>query len=376
MPIPLIVICVIAFALAFLSLRNDGARMEWVKAAQARVAALTRCPPATVIVPVKGGDEFLAANLASLAAQDYPNYELIVAARSAADIPDGVAPPRARVVHSGDGDANTGEKINNLLAAVAAARPESMIFAFADSDNEVSPRWLRALAVPLMHPANGCSTGYRWHLPEPPDFWSSLRSVWNSVIAGEFHGRACSFCWGGAMAVRRETFFKARVPEFWRNAISDDFQMSAAMHAARLPIVYAPGALVVDRSHTGGGEFLRWIERQMIITRVYHPRIWRFSLAAHVVYCTAMVSLAVWQPWLLAALLALGMFKSWRRARIAEAALESKGAWFRRHGWIYAAMMPLATWVWMYSFLASARTSVISWRGHRYRLSKDSVQRR
>ncbi len=35
-------------------------------------------PPASVIVPVKGPDKNLRLNLALLAAQDYPDYELIV----------------------------------------------------------------------------------------------------------------------------------------------------------------------------------------------------------------------------------------------------------------------------------------------------------
>ena len=52
-------------------------------------------PPATVIVPVKGDDEGLRENLAALASLDYPDYELIVAAQSADDIPRGVLPARA-----------------------------------------------------------------------------------------------------------------------------------------------------------------------------------------------------------------------------------------------------------------------------------------
>ena len=39
--------------------------------------------PVTLIVPVKGYDEGLRENLAALAALDYPDYELIVAAHAA-----------------------------------------------------------------------------------------------------------------------------------------------------------------------------------------------------------------------------------------------------------------------------------------------------
>src|ERR1700748_2695022 len=77
-------------------------------------------PPATVIVSVKGQDEGLRENLAALAALDYPDYELIVVAHSADDIPRGVLPSGARVVLAHGADPQTAEKVQNLLAAVRA----------------------------------------------------------------------------------------------------------------------------------------------------------------------------------------------------------------------------------------------------------------
>src|SRR5690242_14378856 len=90
-------------------------------------------PPATVIVPVKGEDDGLRENLAALAAQDYPDYELIVVAHSAADVPPGVLPNRVRLVLAHSHDPNTGEKVQNLQAAIRAARKRSDVFVFADS---------------------------------------------------------------------------------------------------------------------------------------------------------------------------------------------------------------------------------------------------
>jgi hypothetical protein len=141
-------------------------------------------PPATVIVPVKGYDEGLRENLAALAALDYPDYELIVTAHSAGDIPPG----RAAGAREGGAGARHGpagaEKIQNLMAAVRAARKRSQVLAFADSDGRVTRGWLRALVAPLAEPGVGASTGYRWFLPDPPDFWSLMRGVWDAVAAG------------------------------------------------------------------------------------------------------------------------------------------------------------------------------------------------
>src|SRR5262249_53483773 len=138
-------------------------------------------PPVSVMVPVKGADPGLRENLAALAALDYPDYELIITARSAADIPPGVLPRRVKVVLAAGDDPATGEKVQDLMAAVRAVRKTSTGFAFADSDGRVPRGWLRALVAPLAEPGVGASSGYRWFAPEPPSFWALMRSVWDAA---------------------------------------------------------------------------------------------------------------------------------------------------------------------------------------------------
>ncbi|MBM3814558.1 MAG: glycosyltransferase [Acidimicrobiia bacterium] len=371
----------ISILLALASLRGDRRRADYTAEALAREPATL--PPATVIVPVKGHDHALADNLEALASLHYPDFELLVVARSESDVPAGVIPARARVVFAGHGDPNTGEKINNLLAAIAAARPESQIFAFADSDGRVQPGWLRALAAALEQDKAGAATAYRWHLPQPPSFWSLLRSVWNSVIAGNFGPGDNPFAWGGAMAIRRGTFHSARIAEYWQGAVSDDFRLSQAIHDAGLRIIYAPGALVVSSDQTSAAEFLSWIKRQMIITRVYHPRLWWMAILGHIVYCGAM-ALSVWVAatgstligeYTLVTLLGLGMLKGTNRASIAKSALPTYKTWFDRHGWVFTWWVPLGTWVWLYGLLASCFTNTIEWRGNRYRISSGKTRK-
>src|SRR5438876_5911793 len=94
-----------AIVLAFLALRGERKRAEYV--AQRLGEKPERLPPVTVIVPVKGEDEGLCENLAALAALDYPDYELLVAAREASDIPPGVLPVRAKVVLAHGEDSET-----------------------------------------------------------------------------------------------------------------------------------------------------------------------------------------------------------------------------------------------------------------------------
>ncbi len=364
---------VLALLLALASLKGDVAREAYVAERLAQRLPEGECPRVTVIVPVKGHDEELRDNLLALASLDYPSYELIVVARTREDIDQAAVPSHARLVLAGSGDPATGEKVSNLLAAVAAADPSAEVLAFADSDGRVSPGWLRALVAALDEERVGVATGYRWHVPlHRPGFWPLLRSVWNAVIAGGFGARDNAFAWGGAMAIRRDTFDRIRVPSYWHGTVSDDFRISRAAHDAGLRIAFAPGALVASTDGTGGREFLAWIERQMVITRIYEPRLWWLGLLSHSVYCAAMAgALASPTPLRLAALavtLGCGMWKGRARAKWARQCLPEYDAWFARRGWIYAWWTPVATWVWLYSFLASARTNTIHWRGYRYRL--------
>ena len=364
-----------ALLLAVLSLRGERKRADYVARRLAERVPDQDLPPATVIVPVKGYDEGLRENLAALASLDYPDYELIVAANRADDIPSGVLPARVKVVLANGLSPESSGKIQNLLAAVRASRKRSTVFAFADSDGRPAPGWLRALATPLAEPGVGAVTGYRWFLPDPPDFWSLMRGVWDAVAAGTLGAGDNRFVWGGAMAIRKEFFFEARVPDFWQGALSDDYALSAAVHAAGQTIAYAPGALTPSREHITVFRFFGWIRRQMAITRIYAPRLWWPGLIAHIFYCGGMAASIVASirgnrlaEWALLAQLSPGMLKGLNRATLAKASLPECEAWFKRHIWVHAIWVPLATWAWLIALASSGLITSIEWRGRRYPL--------
>jgi GT2 family glycosyltransferase len=337
-------------------------------------------PLATVIVPVKGNDEGLRQNLAALEELDYPDYELLIVAHSASDIPPGVLPRRARVILAHGRDLHTGEKVQNLVTAVHAARHRSKVFAFADSDGRVTKGWLRALVAPLTEEGVGASSGFRWFTPDRATPWTLLRGVWDAVAAGILGPGDNRFAWGGAMAIRRETFFDVEVLRYWKKTISDDYALSAAVHAAGLSIAYAPGALVPCREHISAGTLFSWMRRQLMITRTYDRRQWRLGLVAHLFYCAAMTASVIaiclghrlgW--FTLVAQLIPGMIKGARRSGLAAAALPEYKAWFRRLGWVHWAAVPLATWIWLIALVSSAFGCTIEWRGYRYVLKNNAA---
>jgi GT2 family glycosyltransferase len=364
-----------AAVVALASLFSERGRAAYVRTRLAqRPEAL---PPATVIVPVKGDDEGLRENLAALGALDYPDYELIVTAQSAADIPSGALPRRVKVVLAHGGSAEASEKVRNLAAAVAAARRDSEVVAFADSDARVTAGWLRALVAPLEEAGVGASTGYRFFVPARAGVWSSLRAVWDGAVYGLLGRGDNPFAWGGSMAIRTEVFYATGVAVHWKDAISDDYALSRAVHGAGLRIAFAPGALAPSAERITACGFFAWSRRQMLVTRVHAPGLWGKALAAHVLYCGGMAAASVaWfhgsaaAPWVLAALLLPGMAKGFLRTRRARAALPSYAAWFRRWGWVHTVLTPLVAWLWLIALLGSAYGNSIVWRGRRYRLRR------
>ena len=367
-----------ALLLTAVSLLPEGRRAAYVRSRLA--AECEYLPPTSVIVPVKGEDQGLRENLAALASLEYPDYELLIVARCADDIPSGVLPRQARIVLAHGDDPHTGGKVQNLVAAVLAARKRSDVFAFADSDGRVTRRWLRALVARLGDERVGAATGYRWFMPEGGGFWCLLRAAWDGVSYGMLGPGDCPFVWGGAMAIRKQTFVEAEVLKHWKNTVSDDYALAAAVRAAGLTVAYAPGALVPSLEHISARGLFSWVRRQMTITRVYARRLWLQGLFAHLLYCAAMTASvaaacssnpAGW--WTLAAQLIPSFWKAARRTAQARESLPEHGDWFRRYGWTHVACAPLATWLWLVALVSVAFSSTIEWRGCRYDLKTPAI---
>jgi hypothetical protein len=358
-----------ALALAIFALRGERKRARWVAE---RLAADPDdpTPPATVIVTLDGvalagigfgaPQQHLRENLAALASQDYPNFELLVAARTASAIPPDSLPPRVTVVLGGAQDEKANARIQNLMAGVRAARKRSEILAFADPGGHVSVNWLRSLAAPLADPEVGASTGYRFYVPDPPDFWSLARSVWDAPIAGLLGPGDNPFAWSGSVAIRKERFFELQVPSAWRGARSQDGALTHAIHQGQRKIAFAPGALLAYAGRAGARQFFSEAQRQMAMARACFPRLWWSAVAAHVFYCGGMAAAVAASvrgsrgaEWALVVQLGLGMLKGVNRAALAKAELPDREAWFKRHAWVHSLWVPFGTWVWLFVLLAS-----------------------
>ena len=341
-----------AILLAILSLRGERLRAEYVAAQMAGLEEPEQrpLPPATLIVLAGDSADGLAETLPSLAAQDYPDYELVVAASSAESIPGGAHLSTIKVALAGE----AGERAI-LQAAVRAVRQQSKVLAFAAAGGVVSRSWLRALVAPLSEAGVGASTGFRWYTPEPPAFWPLLRSVWSAVIAGRLGAGASEFVWEGAVAMEKDTFFDLRMYQR-----CDSFALIEAMQEAKRRIVFVPGGMVACPGGVTAGQFLRQARREMAQARRCLPGVWCRALAAHVVYCGAMLAAigaslsgSRGAEWALVVLFGIGMLKGANRATLAKAELPHCKTWFDRYGWVHTFWVPLATWIWLGVLAAS-----------------------
>src|SRR5205085_12632999 len=293
----------------------------------------------------------------------------------------GESGPTMQVVVAGRA-IDRGQKVHNLSVAIEHADTESEIFAFVDSDALVAPHWLASIVAPLQDETVGATTGYRWFVPARNNLASHLRSVWNASIASALRGTEKSnFCWGGSMAISRRTFEQSKVLEHWRGALSDDFAMTRALREAGLPIKFVPLCLTPSYESCSFGELLEFTTRQLKITRVYAPNLWRIVLASNALFVAVFfggLALAAaraaaglpfaWTLALVSVVFLLGVWKSFFRLRAVALVLEDYHAELRAGVWAHLLLWPLCAALFLYNALAAALSRRIVWRGIEYEL--------
>ena len=116
----------------------------------------------SVLKPLSGVDDGLEGNLASFAAVDWPEFEVLLGIRDASDPALPVAqaaaarwPGRFRVVMQG-ADLGLNPKVSQLASLAAAARHSILVI--SDSNVRVEPGYLAEIAARLEDPEVGLVT--------------------------------------------------------------------------------------------------------------------------------------------------------------------------------------------------------------------------
>jgi hypothetical protein len=376
------------------ALRNQAAFWRRARAALGQPPT-GYAPKATIVAPVKGVDPDFTATLAGLFGQSYgaayelvfvvqserdPAFDAICRARDDANRTGECRAARVHVVVAGR-CSDRGQKVHNQTEALKWASPDSEVFAFVDSDARPAPDWLANLVEPLARLDVGVATGFRWYVPIRGGFASSMASLWNAMAVTMVGRKSGAFAWGGAMALRRESFDRARVLDHWRGSLIDDGAVSVAVKAAGLGIAFVPKCLVPSLHDFTGASLWEFTVRQYMLLRVYTPHLYALALASMVLSVTGFAgglalalaglsagseSLAVVA--LTALVYALNVALGAVRYVNARAVLPLHAAALARTRAVYLFAGPLAWGLNLAALCAAGGRRTVVWRGIRYEL--------
>ncbi len=370
--------------------------VRWLQMVRRRLASHPGfyAPQVALICPCKGVEPGLEQNLAALTDFDYPGYVVFFALVSTGDpaytVLRRVAERSKRPVHiivAGPPE-GCGEKVNNLRAVVEQLPAELEVLVFADSDGRPGHHWLRHLVAPLADARLGAATTMRWYLPDRGGFWSALAAAWNAPIATYLGEHGSNFCWGGGTAIRRQIFDQAQVLEYWRGSVSDDYSLTRALRAVGRRIHFVPECLVPTPHDTDFRSLLEFTNRQIVITRVYAPRLWALAGLAHLLYSgTLALGLVEVLGGILGGQTALHVFLLTLAVPLLAAAkgylrlaaiLDLLPDWRRKllaYGWAWTLLAAVVPLLYLWNALVAAFTRRIAWRGVRYLLVSPSQTR-
>ncbi|HYR91401.1 MAG TPA: glycosyltransferase [Terriglobia bacterium] len=318
-----------------------------------------------VFCPCKGIDPEFEKNIRSILEQDYSNFSV----RFIVDSQDDPAYPALQEIGIRDvlvaGRAsNCGQKVHNLTYAVQHAATPADILVFCDSDARFDRQWLKKLIAPL--DTHAITTGYRWYVSSRFHLPTLLRSAWNASVVSMLGAHDRNFAWGGSMAIRRSTFDEIGVLDAWRGSVSDDYSVSRAAQRSGTRIVFVPECLVPSHGECTFRELLEFTNRQITITRVYHPRIWRIGFIAQAVTSIAFVTLPFTSPLLWLTIYGLSAAKAWMRLSAVRSVLPQPG--LSKFGWFYILVSPAIALLYLYNMICSALGTDIVWRQIHYKL--------
>ncbi|MDR3792923.1 MAG: glycosyltransferase [Terracidiphilus sp.] len=211
-------------------------------------------PPLSLVKPLHGDEPGLEGWLESFYRQDYPEYEILFAAREAGDAGLVVARRVAEqhpeiatkfIVTGGEPD-----YINAKVASMELMEREASygILVISDSDVRVEPNYLRAVAMPFADErVGGMCCLYRGVAAEG-GMWARLEAVGMSVemTAGVLVARnleGMQFVLGPTMAFRRATIAKMGGFKVTADYCADDFILGQETHRLGETVVLSHHAI-------------------------------------------------------------------------------------------------------------------------------------
>lgn len=235
-------------------------------------------PKAAIILCLRGVDPFLADCVRALLNQNYSQYHLQIVVDSREDAAWNIVheviqrslATHVRVSPLIARHETCSLKGSAIVQAISELDDSYSVVALVDADVVPHPDWLSEMIAPLADEQVGGTTGYRWYLPQTSQWGSLIRYIWN-VPAVAF------MCvhqspWGGSMAFKLSVLHRAQLLETWTQGVSIDAPIRRALQAIGLKVKFVPTLMMINREGCDFGKCLRFITRQLLVTRLYHPK--------------------------------------------------------------------------------------------------------
>jgi ceramide glucosyltransferase len=336
--------------------------------------------PIDVLIPLKGLFQDQLAILSHTLEQTYSDYRVIFVLESerdpACEIVDQLVLEYSHAVKVIAGvSVSCAQKNHSLLAGLRHVRSEAEILVFCDSTNIANPDWLDRFTAAVRSGETEAVTTFRSFKPEP----ETLGAVCQAIYAAFVLLLAASLPkpWGGATAIRRETFERLKVAESWSKTVVDDLVLGNALESGGVAIRMDTGNLLTSplRNQTVRG-FFGYLDRQILFPKFTNPGIWltmlivylNLTLAFVVSVVVACLSAVGWLQ-VLPGLLACGFLVALSVVAVTLRRVNPFGiSW---HKWL-AYFVPC---MFFHAFVVvrSIFRNHIDWHGRRYWPGKDGV---
>lgn len=244
-------------------------------------------PNVSVILPFKGCDCNFEQTIKSLLKQEYKGKYSVYFVSSDKDS-EAVRLVKkltkdSKIAHfiqavKDDVSKYRSDKVNNLLNGVMNAEPDTEVYLFIDSDIVPHKSWITKMVQPLQMKECGVTTGSAWVVSEKKDTLLTLAArYWDFLATTMITFPFTKFARGFSFCLRKETFKKIGMEEVWRNAFHDNFTLSSAIRKHKMKIVYIPNCLVSEYFSIHGMEWVKWVKRQALNTKVNFKKLWSFG---------------------------------------------------------------------------------------------------